>query len=231
MMKMLLRCLPLVLFAGAAHGTGMQALDDAEMSDLTGQEGISVRLELLINADSNGDPLTAASPDSYIDCSAASDPCRYALEFEGRAGKWLVFKGYSGILRINDLRLDAQTSMGALSPVSNTAYFNASKFLSSSGACLLPGGVCNAAAVSAMPALRASYPDTTPGYDIGTGTSTGFTSLELGIRLDGIGAEFGVGAAGYMADANGSFLGFNVRDLNGPAAGFAVAGSALIFGF
>jgi hypothetical protein len=51
------------------------------------------------------------------------------------------------------------------------------------------------------------------------------------MTLTGTAVEFGAGANGYNANANGSFLGLRVADENGPFAGVNVQGNAYIFGF
>lgn len=229
MLRKFLAVLALSVVAMPVLASDMEALDDESMSAIGAYDGISLRIEMLINSDSSGNPLNNASSGGYIDCGAASDPCRFALNFEGRANKWLVFKGYSGILRINDMRLDAQPALNTLG--SNTAYYNDAKFKSRTGACLLPGGACSAAAVGLLPALRISYPAVTPTYNNTTFLSSGFTSVEARVRLDGLGAEFGAGATGYLGNANGSFLGALIADVNSPTAGIAFRGNALVYGF
>lgn len=220
-----------VLFLAPTYA--MQPMADEEMSGLVGREGVSLRLELLINAKADGSPMNGAT-DEQIDCSAPSDPCRFALQFAGRDDKWIVFKGYSGILRINDIRLDAQAELGGIG--SNPAYFNVAKFQGIGGGCLLPGG-CTVANLNVSPALRVSYPDTTPAFATGVNpaaqVSSGFTSLEIGIILDGISVEFGNESVGPVANVNAPFLGLNVGDVASATAPakIAIGGNALIFGF
>ncbi len=228
-MLTLSRCLGVGLVFCSATAGAMVEMGEAALADVVAQEGVSIKLELMINADAAGNPLTAVSPGSFIDCSDPSDPCRYALEFTGRADKWLVFKGYSGILRINDLFLDAQPQLGTVG--SNPAYFNPFKFQGISGGCLLPGGLCTVGNLDVQPALRVSYPATVPGYDPVPQLSSGFSSMEMGIRLDGVAVEFGVGSAGYLGTSHSPFLGFNVSDTNAVAASIAIGGQAYVFGF
>lgn len=228
------RCLSLALvsvFAITAHA--MQPMAEEEMGNTLAQDGVSLRLEFLINAKLDGSPMNGAAGEE-IDCSLPSDPCRFALQFAGRDDKWLVFKGYSGILRINDIRLDAQAELGDIG--SNPGYFNLSKFQGIGGGCLLPGG-CTVANLNTSPALRVSYPDTTPGFVSGANpaaqVSSGFTSLEIGIILSGVSVEFGNESVGPLANVNTPFLGFNVGDVASPTAPskIAIGGNALIFGF
>ena len=222
-----------VLFLAPTYA--MQPMADEEMSGLVGREGVSLRLELLINAKADGSPMNGdVGAGEQIDCGDASDPCRFAMEFAGRDDKWIVFKGYSGILRINDIRLDAQAELGAIG--SNPAYFNIAKFQGIGGGCLLPGG-CTVGNLDVSPALRVSYPDTTPAFATGANpaaqVSSGFTSLEIGIILDGISVEFGNESVGPVANVNAPFLGLNVGDVayaTAPAK-IAIGGNALIFGF
>jgi hypothetical protein len=82
-----------------------------------------------------------------------------------------------------------------------------------------------------MAALKLSLPAASGSYDPATETSNGYTNISFGMTLTGTAVEFGAGANGYNANANGSFLGLRVADENGPFAGVNVQGNAYIFGF
>lgn len=218
--------LVLALFSGAAFAGSLTELSDADMGEVVAQDGIAVALELRVNADANGDPLSSLSF-----CSGLSNPCRMALNFNNRTdlgGEWLVLKDWYGVMKIDPIFLDAGTLANA---GSNLALFDASKFADASGNCLVTGnaGACSTGDITSNPALVLSYPSTTLNYDPGTNTSSGYTSLEMKFTLGRMAVEFG--ANGYTSDNNGSFLGANVGDLDGGLAGASFSGQAYVFGF
>lgn len=212
----------------AVPASALQPMGDSELSGVTGQEGISLGLELRLNTDANGSPLNT----DLTDCggplaSFANSECRYALEFEGRTDKWLLFRGVYGLLKINDIRLDA----GVLSQAGHgSALFDASKFRDDAGTCLLSS--CTDATVQNLPSLRFEYPATTPSYDplaSPRGTSSGYNSLEIGLTIKETLIVFGNDA--FTSTAAGSFLGLSVADNNAARAGIAVSGRAFVYGF
>lgn len=209
----------------ALPATAMQALDDASLEEVTGQDGIAVALELRVNADAAGNPLASLS-----NCAGVGNPCRLALSFANRAGEWLVIKDWYGVINIDPIYLDAGVRSDA---ASNPAYFDASKFADGSGNCLVTGnpGACSVADVTSGPALVLSYPGTTLGYNPGTVTSSGYDSMTMSFNLGRLAVEFDGVNPGYLNDANGSFLGATVGDLSGGPAGAAFGGKAYVFGF
>lgn len=217
-----------LLLATMSPAVAMQPMADAEMSAVTGQEGVSIALELRLNTDTNGSPLNA----DLTDCGGplagfANSECRYALEFEGRADKWLLFRGVYGLLKINDIRLDA----GTLSQAGHAAaLFDATKFQDDSGTCLLSS--CTDATVQNLPSLRFEYPTATPSYDplaSPRGISSGYDSLEIGLTIKETLIVFGTDA--FTSTAPGSFLGLSIADNNAARAGIAISGRSFVYGF
>ncbi len=84
------------------------ALNNAELGQVSAQDGVAIGLDWRLNADANGTPLTLCTdPASYREC-------RIAWSFNNRGTddvdkKWLVLKGFSGALKIPYLSLDAST--------------------------------------------------------------------------------------------------------------------------
>ena len=197
----------------AGHADTLQPLDDSEMAHIAGQAGQGVQLTLMLrnNVDAAGNPIGCTS--------GGLNPCRMGLEFSARDGIWLMLKDYYGELQINDLRIDNATL-----PATNTGHYDASRFLSVEGDCLIAG--CNP---TGLLSLRTYYP-----FNKGVGiyndlnlfTNIGRVALEYDDTLNNI--------PGYMQDAaTGSVLGFRSTDsqaLNAPAT-MRFEGEAYVFGF
>lgn len=164
----------------------MTSLDEAEMSGVSGAQGVVLELKL----SNNIDPETFNS----IGCTmsvGAPNPCRMGLEFAARSGIWLMMKEYFGLLHLKDLRMDV-----AFLPGTNTGYYDANRFKDVLGNNLLPG-----ANPINQPAIQLRYPATdaqgtyddflsylnvgrlwleydqgaTPGYDRDTSTDSAFS--------------------------------------------------------
>lgn len=90
----------------------MEALEEAEMNEVTAQQGISVSLEYRINAKEDGEPVDAAECPT-VGALTGGASCRLALNYADRDGMWIVLKGYRGILALNNIRLDASTFGGS----------------------------------------------------------------------------------------------------------------------
>ena len=199
----------------------MEAMAEEEMQAVSGQAGVALELGMDFNTNADGSI-------SLTDCNTLAGPCRLAISFANRTDEWLVLKGYYGNFSIPTLNLDA----AYLSDAGNdTTLFDDRKFRDDAGNCLLPGGTCDTATLDSMAAMKLSLPSATGSYDPTTGTSSGYTNIAFGITLTGAAVEFGAGATGYNANANGSFLGLRVADNNGPFTGVNVSGNAYIFGF
>lgn len=198
----------LVIVGCSASVSALESMAEAEMSTVTGQEGIALDLQFGVNMepDTNGDFVIAPGLGG---CSGNVE-CRLALEFEGRPGKWLVIKDYFGYMEFNSLQLDAATLPGGSSP-----HADATPFQDEGGSCILAG--CNP---NGLPALQVGYPSVQPaGHDFG-----------MYLNMGRVAAEFG--ATGYLLDnASGSVLGFRATDVAGGAATMDIDGQMYIYGF
>lgn len=214
-----------------AASQALDVMDDASMGTVVGGDGIALGLEYGVNTDQNGDPLAALG----AGCTNTTS-CRFAYKIAAResgGGTWTVFKESYMSLKIPALNIGVLPAMSAVG--SNTAYYDASRFMNGT-TCLLPSGDCSTVVTSGigtLPAMMLFYPVSTPTYTPGTtaatSTSAGYTSLGLGMTIGRMALEFG--ATGYNADANGSFLGAKIADNNGNFAGMAIAGKAYVYGF
>jgi hypothetical protein len=167
----------------------LQLLDDGALSDVTGQEGVAVDLELRLNTDSAGAPLASLSS-----CTGTSNPCHMAIQFNNRlggSGEWLVLKDIYGKLNISNLFLD-EADLSATS-----TYLDISRFKDKAGVCLITS--CNP---NGLPALAMSFPGALGTFE---------ADINLYLNIGRVAVEYG--AAGYNADANGSFLGLKISDV------------------
>lgn len=195
-----------LLFAGA--GQALEQMDDSALSAISGREGIALDLELTINADSNGNPLSNLS---Y--CSGVGNPCVLGLLFANRnagGGEWLVIKDFFGVLRFNDLQLDASRL-----PATSSAYANPERFEDLSGTCMIAG--CDP---SGGLAALFSFPET-PGFN-----------ADVEWRWDiGRGAvQFGANGFLPSADNNASFVGVRVADTVNNIGQIDLNGSLQLYG-
>lgn len=218
----LLLCLPLPALAM----TPGEELADEQLAQLVGREGIAMDLELRINADSNGNALA-----SLASCSGNLNPCRIGLEFQGRAGNWLMLKDYFGIMKINELLLNGYYTAVAGPPV----YFDALRFASTpaGGDCLITGvaAPCVASNLWNLPAASFSFP--TAGKP-----AVFYNDATLKLNIGRVAAEYndpfpsGATTLGYNRDAaTGTVLGLRVQNTAGNAAGMRLDGRMLMYGF
>jgi hypothetical protein len=191
--------------------TGLKPLSEGEMSAVTGREGIALDLKFGINMEPN------ASGDFVVSqglggCTGTFTDCRLALEFAGRADKWLVLKNFYGFIQQNNLQFDASTLSNTDSPHRDEDRFRGE---GSPGPCLLAG--CDP---NGLPALQMSY----------GAQPVGQSDIEAFINIGRVSAEFG--STGYLNDAaTGSVLGFRVSDQTQQAATADIDGQIYLFGF
>lgn len=213
------------LLGVALNASALEALQDGDLSGVSGQSGIAFGLEYGINTDATGAPLA-----SLGNCSnAGASPCRFAWKIAQRnasGGEWTVFKDSYMSLKIPAVNLGVKPTMGSVA--SNTGYFDPARFQSETGACLLVTS-CSTAGIDALPAMWLFYPAVTVGYS--GGVSTGYTSVSFGMTIGRMSMEYG--ATGYNLNAaTGSFLSAKIADNNNANfAGIAFQGNALLYGF
>ncbi|MZR62993.1 hypothetical protein [Alcanivorax sp. DP30] len=203
----------LVLPVLGVKADNLRPLDDQEMAGIAGQAGQGVQLTLMLrnNVDDSGNPIGCTS--------GGLNPCRMGFEFSARDGIWLMLKDYYGELQINDLRIDNATLPGA-----NTSHFDADRFRSVEGNCLIAG--CNPAGLLSLRTYYPFHKGVGIYNDVNLFTNIGRVALEYDDTLNNI--------PGYMRDAaSGSVLGFRSTDsqaLNAPA-NMRFEGEAYVFGF
>lgn len=200
---MMMRLCTALLFAIPAllQAQGLQALDDLSLSKIHGREGIAMDLQLDINTDADGNPLS-----SLGGCTALNSPCRMAFLFHNRnsgGGEWVTWKNFFGQLKLNNLWIDADQTPSTASGFQDDRANN--RFMSGDGStCLLDGSAkttdCHTAALD-MPMLALQFNE---GMDKG---------LELYMHLGGVAIEYG--ATGYSQDAFKPALGVLIGDVRG----------------
>ncbi|MGB2059532.1 MAG: DUF6160 family protein [Alcanivorax sp.] len=192
MKALILLCL--LLISSATLASGLQSLDDAAMSDVTGRAGIAVDLELRINTDENFNPL------SNLDyCYGPNNDCRMAFNFHNRDsgdGEWIVWKDLYGTLKVNDLRIDAGQTRGNPSGFQDNVADN--RFMSGTGGgCLLDESLsaedCFQGALG-IPMLSLTFNQ----------------NLELFLNIGAVAVEYG--EEGYLQDAQSAALGLRIAD-------------------
>lgn len=199
----------------ALSAASMEELSDDNLQNVVGREGISLDIEARLNTDSAGIPLAALG-----NCSGNNNPCKLALSFNNRPDKWLMLKDYYGTLFIPKLYIDK-----TVAPALVTAYKELSRFQNTNGDCLLGighAGNCTDADIQSHPALKLSAPGA-----LNTFESDVLTNLIVGrVAIE-------TGPTGYDNDANGTFLGLQLRDTStsAPQARIDIDGHIAMFGF
>ncbi|MCG8671529.1 MAG: hypothetical protein MI867_19140, partial [Pseudomonadales bacterium] len=135
-----------------AKASGLIALNDTQLSGVTGQEGVAMDFVYAMNAyyddsatytpgasitDANhleGDPLS-----SLDNCDGLMNPCSLGITVNNRPGMWVMLKDMYGIQKINNFWLDGRETED-VSTVAGLADMN--RFIEGEGGaaqCVLPG--------------------------------------------------------------------------------------------
>lgn len=200
----------------------MQELDDNILQSIAGREGVSLDIEVRLNTDAAGVPLASLSS-----CSGNNNPCKLAIAFNNRPDKWLMLKDYYGTLFIPKLYIDKTSA-----PATVSAYKELARFQDKNGGCLLGAGkttACVDADIQNHPALKLSSPGAT-----GTFESDILANLFIGrVAIETTDTSTTPATPGYDRDANGTFLGLQLRDTStsAPQAKIDVDGHIAMFGF
>lgn len=203
--------------AAPVPGHAMRELADDALQAVSGQEGASLDIELRLNTDAAGKPLASLS-----DCAGNNNPCKLAIAFNNRPDKWLMLKDYYGTVFIPKLYIDKTINPEA---AAGSPYKELARFQKSNGDCLLGAGHagnCTDTDIQNHPALKLYAPGATGTFedDIRANLFVGRVAIETG-------------ATGYDNDANGTFLGLQLRDTStsAPQARIDVDGHIAMFGF
>ncbi len=201
---------PIIAGITASNSFAMEKLEDSQMANVTGREGVALDLEFRVNADSDGNALS-----SVDSCQGLANPCNLALLFANRdaaGGEWLVLKDMYGVLRFNDLQLD-----GSRLPSSSSIFANPERFKDQSGTCLLS----NDCTPNGSLALLLSFPDT-PGFN---------ADVEWKLNIGRAAVQFGSDGFLPANDNGGSFLGLAIGDTVTDIARIDINGGIQLYGF
>lgn len=81
----------------------LRTMSDTDLAAVGARDGISLRMDLRVNADASGNPLA----------SVPVNERRLALQFNNHNGEWLILRNFYGRLLIPRLNLDAGYSSGS----------------------------------------------------------------------------------------------------------------------
>lgn len=191
----------------------LQAMEEMAMEELagiTGQEGISLGLELRMNADAQGQPLNAGCGATIGTgaplASFANNNCRIASQGGARqnfnGGEWLVAKNFFARILIPSLYIDSGRT-----PIAPTIYEDLDRFRDEDGTPLLT-------TPHDIPALKLRVPET----------------IELSMQIGGLSIEYGPTA--YLNNNSYPFLGMKIGNSDaGLPAEVRLEGTLTVFGF
>lgn len=207
----------------------LKPLDDADLAGVSGQSGVALDLVLQTNADESGNPL--ASQNYCTGTVAAGNGCRMAFQFHNRGsggGEWVVWKDFFGVLKMNNIWLDAAQTPATASPYPDIGANN--RFMSSgtTPTCLPDSSKTSATCADAVRSIPMLSMQTNLGAAGG---------LQLFLNLGRVAVEYG--ATGYNADLRGPALGVLIGDTRGTdlatptayAAQAKIGGKIGLYGF
>lgn len=215
----------------SAMAVAMEAMDDAGLAEISGQDGVALDLEFRANMEEDGvggfRPIQAAP---FNSCSGNNNPCKLGINFAARDTAWIVIKDYYARIVVDTIQLDVAT----INTGGGSAFAgDMSQFENPAGTCLLdndPAG-CSAGDLDGDPALQISFPTLDSGGN--PRTRTDYTDILILQNMGRVSAEYdGGGLEGFERDAaTGSVLGFRMQDNNGGPAQTRWEGRSIIFGF
>lgn len=187
--------LPLQSWADA--GMDMQPLSEEEMEGVSAQQGIAIGLEYRINAKENGDPVDSSECPTVGGLTGGKS-CRLALNYADRDGMWIVLKGYRGIIKFANVRLDATTFGGSTVHRDLTTYMGGYDPNSKPAIRITSGSWARTTGAGA-PACETA-PTAAPCYTYMN--QPNYTDFTLALNIDSMGMEFDSGGVpGYLRNA------------------------------
>lgn len=221
-------------FLSVASAGEMQWLDDTSLSGITGGgTGMAFDIAMQLNTDSTGTPVGNAT--NNCNTNGTGCPFLLALQFENRAGSWLVLKNFYGLMQINNLDLDAYVNPTTNVNLNKNRYITAP--YQSTQTCISDISSCNP---SGMGSFLLSFNDSAVNYN----------NIRLYLNIGRMAVEFDKNVAGsctsvndtancgYAQDAQGSFAGVLVADASAAVspltvspAQISVQGQVRVYGF
>ncbi len=189
------RTLPLIFLAGllptmaAAVINDMQPLSEEAMSGISGQQGVALNIELRINMKEDGQPVDPSECPN-VGALTGGSSCRLGLMLSDLPGAWITLKGFRGMNKFTNIRLDASTFGGNSIHRDITTYMGGYNPNNKPAIAVTAGNWATACTPLATAACN-TYLNTPLYLDYITGLS-----------LERLSAEFDLGATpGYMRDA------------------------------
>lgn len=209
------------LLLSSSLSLALEALDEADLRSVSGQQGVMTDLELRFNAKADGSPV-----DGLNNCRS-TNLCSIALQFANRSGWYTVYKDVYGSFILRDLKLNA-----AYTSATPSVYADDSRFLSSDGTkCLLDGTTvttgCSAKALG-QPAMQMAYTDPCPSGTINCRYETFTPKVDFHLQIGRTAVE-----DTPTSNARGSFMGLLLSDSRPGQlrAQIAIGGRAFLSGF
>lgn len=223
--------LPLLLITVVCRAGAMQPMDDSEMGEVSGQNGIQLSVKLHNNVVVQDNNHVAGSQCTQV---AGYSPCRLGMEFVDKERNWLVMKQFYGYLYLKDIRLE-----GVSLPGSNTAFYDSNRFKREDGTCMI-NGTCNP---TGLAAIQMNYP-ASKGNGVYEDMQTFLNVGAMTVEVNNPAATYSdaanpdtpdlVADFGFMRDqTQGVANAFRISDSSGPNANMQVRfdGRTLIYGF
>lgn len=201
-----------------AQAAGLMPLDEEEMAQVVGREGVALDFEYGMNAGPDSRPLA-----SLDYCQGTGNLCNLAVTLNNRPDMWVMLKDMYGMMRINTIWLDGGETNDALS-VSNS-HADPTRFYDQADNCLIKpgqtGAGCNAAD---LPALVIQYPGSNNHFEV---------DVEWHLYIGRATVQHGPESYLPAHDAPGSFMSYQITDMRGGQleAHFDYDGRVLMFGF
>lgn len=174
--------------AAAMAALPMESLSDEAMEEVSGQQGIALNLEFRINAKADGQPVDSSECPT-VGALTGGASCRMAFALPDLAGAWIVLKGYRGLNKLTNIRLDATTFGGNSIHRDLATYMGGYDPNNKPAIQLTAGNWATALAGGA----------TTYNTYLNTGTYNDFTTA---LNVERMSAEFDSGGVyGYLRDA------------------------------
>jgi hypothetical protein len=187
-------------------------VDDETLQAVSGADGIAANLWMYINADADGTPIPCPTAAQHAN---GTPECRLALQFAAREDEnvWLVIKDYYGVIRLNNVWIDAANADGG-----DSTHRDITTYLGGYN----PNG---------KPVVQLSYD-----HSGISATAAAYDDADWLLSLGRITAEYdAAGVPGYLrSDVSGSALGLTIADgVNGSGgpANMRFDGRMQMYGF
>lgn len=95
-----------LLPAAVIASPALQSLTDEDLGNVAAQQGIAFNMEFRINSQADGSAVPSSECPDVAGLTGGKS-CRLALYLADHDGMWIVMKNYRGIIKLNNIRIDA----------------------------------------------------------------------------------------------------------------------------